>query len=259
MQTTGEITLGVEKRSKILARNFLQAVTQPLAMHWPIESHPRWLGTIHSLRVPRNVRWKVPAGPGGGANVRIIFRLLEPALSLEGNIAECGVFQGSTLIPIGLFVRQRISSKVVLGFDSFEGLDETVKLDLELGGGHDHRKTIGGFSNTSYEGLVERVRRFGLESTVSVVRGYFQDTLIRYANHRFCFVHLDCVIYESYKQCLEFFYPRLVKGGVILLDEYNDPPWPGCTRAVDEFISDRPEKLVEIASDNQIKYYLRKL
>jgi O-methyltransferase len=71
-------------------------------------------------------------------------------------------------------------------------------------------------------------------------------------------VHLDCVIYESYMQCLKFFYPRLVRGGVIVVDEYNDPPWPGCTQAVDEFLANKPEKLKELTSDNQIKYYLRK-
>jgi hypothetical protein len=258
MQMTGGISFGIEKGSKAVARKLLQAATQSLAKRWPIESFPPWLGTIHCLRVPKNVRKKATAGAGGGANVLIIFRLLEPALSLEGHIAECGVFQGSTLISMGLFVRQRMSSKMVLGFDSFEGLDQTVKFDLELGGDHDHRKTIGGFSDTSYQDLVKRIRQFDLTSTVSITKGYFQDTLPRCVNDQFCFVHLDCVIYESYKQCLDFFYRRLVKGGVILFDEYNDPPWPGCTRAVDEFIAGKPEELAEIESDNQIKYYLRK-
>jgi hypothetical protein len=241
------------------ARKLLRAATRPLAKRWRIESYPAWLGTLHNLNVPKNVRPNVRESSRGGANVRIVFRLMEPALALEGDVAECGVFQGSTLIPIGLFVRQRRSPKAVLGFDSFEGLDETVKIDIGLVGEDDPLKRMGGFSNTSYEALVETIRRFDLASTVSAVRGYFQDTLVRYADRRFCFVHLDCVLYESYKRCLEFFYPRVVKGGIILLDEYNDPPWPGCTRAVNEFVADKPEKLVEIASDKQIKYYLRKL
>ena len=102
------------------------------------------------------------------------------------------------------------------------------------------------------------MRELGLAKTVTLVPGYFQDTLPSYADQRFCFVHLDCVIYESYRTCLEFFYPRLVRGGVILLDEYNDPPWPGCTLAVDEFLADKPEELTEIKSDNHVRYYLRK-
>jgi O-methyltransferase len=102
------------------------------------------------------------------------------------------------------------------------------------------------------------MRQFGITEQVSLVKGYFNETLAKYADQRFCFVHLDCVIYESYKSCIEFFYPRMVGGGVILLDEYGDPPWPGCARAVDGYLADKPEKLAEISSDNQTKYYVRK-
>jgi len=137
--------------------------------------------------------------------------------------------------------------------------NETVSRDVGLGGGDDDRKRVGGFSNTSFEAVNQRVREFGLSETVTLVPGYFQDTLAGYADWSFCFVHLDCVIYESYRTCLEFFYPRLVAGGVILIDEYNDPPWPGCTLAVDEFLKDKREQLTEVTSDNHTRYYLRKL
>ena len=72
---------------------------------------------------------------------------------------------------------------------------------------------------------------------MQLVSGYFRDTLQEFSELRFSFVHLDCDIYASYMECLEFFYPRLAPGGIILLDEYNDPPWPGCNKAVDEFLT----------------------
>lgn len=224
----------------------------------PIERLPGWLGTLHSIKVPANVEPNPEESPAGSANIRMIFQLLESTLPLKGSVAECGVWQGSTLLPTGLFLRRRAPGKRLFGFDSFQGLNETVSRDVPLGGEDDDRKHVGGFSNTSYEAVDQRVREFGLAKTVTLVPGYFQDTLAYYADRRFSFVHLDCVIYESYRTCLEFFYPRLVKGGVILLDEYNDPPWPGCTLAVDEFLADKPEKLTEIKSDNHVRYYLRK-
>jgi hypothetical protein len=238
---------------------FLQAWTRPLVGLGPIERCPGWLATLHNIKVPGNVKPNPHESPEGSSNIRIIFRLLEPALSLPGSIAECGVWQGSALIPTGLFARQHAPEKRLVGFDSFEGLDDSVSLDVALGGEDDPRKRVGGFSNTSYEAVARRVRQFGLSETVTLVRGYFQDTLPKYCDSQFCFVHLDCVIYESYRRCLEFFYPRMVTGGVILLDEYKDPPWPGCTQAVDEFVADKPERITEIKSDNYIKYYLRKL
>lgn len=246
------------KAARHSAGTLLRAWTRPLVRRGPIERLPGWLGTLHSIKVPANVEPNPQESPAGSANIRMIFQLLETTLSLPGNVAECGVWQGSTLLPTGLFLRRRAPTKRLVGFDSFKGLNETVSHDVRLGGDEDERKHVGGFSNTSYEAVNQRVREFGLAQTATLVPGYFQDTLAGYADWRFSFVHLDCVIYESYRTCLEFFYPRLVVGGVILLDEYNDPPWPGCTLAVDEFLADKPEKLTEIRSDNHVRYYLRK-
>jgi hypothetical protein len=89
---------------------------------------------------------------------------------------------------------------------------------------------------------------------VEIVAGHFEKTLVYFADKRFCFVHLDCDL----RCCLDFFYPRVVPGGIILLDEYDDPAWSGCNVAVDEFLPGKPEKLEEISRDNHLKYFIRK-
>jgi hypothetical protein len=241
------------------AGSLLRKWTSPLLALGPIEECPGWLGTLHNIKVPGNVQPNPEESTAGSSNIRIIFRLLESTLSLGGNVAECGVWQGSTLIPTALFLRQRAPSKKLFGCDSFAGLNDTVSRDVALGGDEDSRKQVGGFSNTSFDAVQRQVRRFGLTSTVRLVPGYFQNTLPSLADEQFCFVHLDCVIYESYRTCLEFFYPRMVRGGVILLDEYRDPPWPGCTIAVDEFLAGKPEVLREAKSENHLRYYFHKL
>ena len=250
--------MSTQRTLRHTAGDVLRTWTRPLVKRLPIERCPGRIATLHNLKVPANVQPNPRESPGGSSNIRIIFSLLEPALALPGHVAECGVWQGSTLIPTGLFVRRRAPHKRVLGFDSFQGLDRTVAHDAALDGDHDERKRVGGFSDTSYAAVAERVRRFDVAETVTLVKGYFQDSLPRHADARFCFVHLDCVIYESYKQCLDFFYPRMSPGGVILIDEYNDPPWPGCTQAVDEFLAGKPETIREVTSDNQVRYYIRK-
>ena len=58
---------------------------------------------------------------------------------------------------------------------------------------------------------------------------------------------------------MEFFYVRMSQHGVILLDEYSDPPWPGCNKAIDEFMADKPEKCKAIQRDNYVKYYIIKI
>jgi hypothetical protein len=244
---------------KHAAGSLLRRWTSPLVAGRPIEQCPGWLGTLHNIKVPGNIAPNPVESTAGSANIRIIFRLLESTLGLGGDVAECGVWQGSTLIPTGLFLRRHAPAKTLFGFDSFEGLNDTVARDVVLGGEEDERKQVGGFSNTSLDNVQRQVLRFGLDRTVRLVPGYFQNTLPRFGGEQFCFVHLDCVIYESYRTCLEFFYPRMVRGGVILLDEYNDPPWPGCTMAVDEFLAGKREELREVKSENHVRYYFQKL
>ena len=225
----------------------------------PIAEWTALEGRLHGIRVPRGMRAK-PPGPEGSANINIIFDLLARTRDVPGDVAECGVFRGETLLAMALRLAQGQppSDKQVLGFDSFEGFDELVEVDKQLGGVDMVHKEVGGFRETSYDQLLYKVRRWGLSDRVKLVPGYFNDTLEGYADRRFSFVHLDCDLYESYKTCLEFFYPRLEPGAIVLLDEYNDPPWPGCNKAVDEFLADKPETLRMAEADGYQKWFFRR-
>ena len=177
---------------------------------------------------------------------------------ITGDIAECGVFRGRTLVPMAIYLAQKCSSKYVLGFDSFEGFDGAIKIDVEMGGEECKDRHVAAFNETSVGLVRKKLRRFGI-SKATLVKGYFRDTLKQYPDRRFSFVHLDCDIYESYKECLEFFYSRMNAGGIIRFDEYRDPRWPGCTKAIDEYLVDKPEKPVMIMRQNDQNFYIQRL
>ena len=59
-------------------------------------------------------------------------------------------------------------------------------------------------------------------------------------------MHLDADIYESTKTGLEFFYPRTVKGGMIISHDYRNRHCPGVKLAYEEFFADKPEPVVEL-------------
>jgi len=225
----------------------------------PIATWPRIVGVIHDIRVPRGVRPQPVSSPAGYANINIILTLVERAALVPGDQAECGVFRGSTLVPTAIFLRQKKIKKHIFGFDSFRGFDESVVKDMALGGSKAGRKKVGGFSDTSEELVNGKLRLFGVEEIVTLVPGYFRDSLGAYAENRFSFVHLDCDAYDSYKQCLSFFYPRLNRGGIVLFDEYSDPTWPGCKLAIDEYLADKLEKPQRIERDNYQKFYIEKV
>jgi Macrocin-O-methyltransferase (TylF) len=223
----------------------------------PIAQWPASISRLTGVVTPRAVVPHAHRSSAGGANVKILFDLLERTKNIKGEIAECGVWRGRTLVAMGLYLRQHGSPKKVFGFDSFTGFDDSVKHDLSLGGEDVETKKVGGFNDTSYALVQRKLSAFRLDN-VHLEAGYFEESLVRRKSETFSFVHLDCDIYESYAACLNFFYPRLSDGGIMLFDEYNDKGWPGANRAVDEFFAGRPEKPQSLTIDNFEKWMVVK-
>jgi O-methyltransferase len=239
-------------------KSLLRRCIARFAVNLPIRDWPRWMGDLYDIKVPSNVRVNATPSPAGSANINIILDLIDQVAGVDGDIGECGVYRGGTLLAIGLYLRQSGARRRIYGFDSFEGFDASVEIDLRLGGAEDPQKSRHGFADTSYAVIVRKLELLKLSEVALLIKGYFRDTLPTAPARRYAFVHLDCDLYQSYRDCLEYFYERMTPGGIILLDEYDDPPWPGCNKAVDEFLDGRPERLEPIRRDNYIKHFIRK-
>jgi O-methyltransferase len=76
--------------------------------------------------------------------------------------------------------------------------------------------------------------------------GFFPATAAGMAERDpvFQFVHLDVDLYQSTLDGLQFFYPRLAPGGLLISHDYGNPTVPGVRRAFDEFMRGKPEPLV---------------
>lgn len=53
-------------------------------------------------------------------------------------------------------------------------------------------------------------------------------------------MHFDCDLYAPTRAALEAMWPKIIRGGVVIFDEYSIHDWPGETAAVDEFLADKP-------------------
>ena len=62
-------------------------------------------------------------------------------------------------------------------------------------------------------------------------------------NNKFSLIHIDVDLYEPTLKSLEFFYPRLVEGGIIVCDDYNSKHFSGSKKAWDEFFSNKKLKV----------------
>lgn len=151
---------------------------------------------------------------------------------VSGDIAELGVYQGNSAALFAHYAREY--KRTVLLFDTFEGFDNR---DLV---GVDKSKTIR-LADTS----LKDVRDLVGEERVRFVQGRFPQSIPPdLYSSRFCLVHIDCDLYEPAKAGLEFFYPRLSPGGLIILHDYGNPHWDGIKCAVDEYCHNIPERPV---------------
>lgn len=159
----------------------------------------------------------------------MLWQYARAARTLEGDTAEIGVYRGGSAKLIAEAFAG--SDKVLHLFDTFAGMpDVTPELD------GDYR--TGDFADTS----LEAVRRlFAANDPVRWHAGIFPATAGPVWDRRFCFVYIDVDIYRSTVDCLEFFYPRLVPCGCIMLDDYQSIKAPGVKQAVMEFLRGKPE------------------
>ncbi len=152
--------------------------------------------------------------------------------NIAGDIAELGVFRGNSAAILAHYAR--ISGRKLLLFDTFEGFD---RRDLV---GRDKSRAVS-FANTS----LDVVRDVVGDEAVQFVQGRFPESIPPdLETSRFCLVHIDCDLYEPSKAGLEFFYPRLSPGGLMIVHDYANPCWVGIKDAVDEFCRNIPERPV---------------
>jgi O-methyltransferase len=78
---------------------------------------------------------------------------------------------------------------------------------------------------------------------VHIYKGIFPETGVSLKNKKFAFVHLDVDIYKSTKNCLEFFYDKLPKGGIIISHDYHAK---GVRKAFDEFFKNKNEQIIQL-------------
>ena len=166
-------------------------------------------------------------------------RTLRP---IDGTIVECGVGWGRSLLAFVACQRALGQERRIFGFDSFEGFPEPSAQDLP-------GKARRGHYKTSRDSVVRFLVNSGLDqsfvdSHITLVSGFFADSMRSYDAGPVALLHLDVDIYSSYKETLEFFYPRMAGGGIIAFDEYQSTQkYPGARKAIDEFFADKPERL----------------
>jgi O-methyltransferase len=161
-------------------------------------------------------------------------QLLRLVAGVPGDTAEVGAYQGAMswliLSATGDGRRHHV-------FDSFEG--------LSVPGPRDGSQWQPGALACSEDVVRDNLAGFG--GRFETYRGWVPTRFSEVAERRFAFVHIDVDLYQPTLDSLTFFFPRMSPGGIIVCDDYNFTSCPGATRAVEEYFSGRPEKMVGLS------------
>lgn len=167
------------------------------------------------------------------------YELFRKTLDVPGAIVECGVFKGASLIRFAIYRQLLMTAfaKKIIGFDTFGDFPLT-----EFAGDVAVREKFiqsAGSESISRDQLTACMEARGLGDNVELIRGDITKTLPAYIEvHpqlRISLLNLDTDVYEPAVTILECLYPRVVRGGIVLLDDYG--VFPGETQAVDEYFA----------------------
>lgn len=173
------------------------------------------------------------------------YELYKKINTLAGEIIECGVFKGASFARWCHFreMLETASARKIIGFDIYgtfpktEFVDDKKKLDKFISNAGD--QSIG------VDQLNKVLLNKNVGSNVELVKGDILETVPNYVKDhpelKIALLNLDTDIYEPAVTILEELFPRIIPGGILILDDYG--VFPGETKAVDDFFKGRNVKI----------------
>ena len=121
----------------------------------------------------------------------------------------------------------------------------------------------GDWDHTNEDYVKYNLKKVGFDEKdfikIQFIKGYFNESFLNNQDliKEISLLHLDCDLYKSYKESLEFMYPKVVQNGIIVFDEYLDQKnFPGAIKAIDDFFGQKIQDIQKC--DITGKYYLIK-
>ncbi len=166
------------------------------------------------------------------------YELYKKSMGVAGDIVECGVYKGASLMRFATFrdLLEHQKSRKIIGFDIFGRFPKTGNTEddkfiekFELGGGT-------GITKELLEKFMSEKQFYNFE----LIKGNIMETLPAYTTShpelKISLLHIDVDVYNATKQCLESLYEHVVPNGVIIFDDYACVD--GATKAIDDFFKD---------------------
>jgi O-methyltransferase len=152
--------------------------------------------------------------------------LVEESKKSQGAFLEVGTWRGGSGAIIASHAQQLGLTEKVYLCDTFKGVVKTGEKDSSYYGGE--------HADTSYSTVSALMKKLNLKN-VEILEGVFPDeTGVHIEDEVFRFCHIDVDVYLSAKEIIEWVWPRLSNGGIVVFDDYGFKTCDGITRFVNE-------------------------
>ena len=182
-----------------------------------------------------------------------LFRL---SMTVPGEIVECGVFKGASLMRWIKFreLLSNSSAKKIIGFDTFGKFPKALSKSDEL-----LRKDFvgkAGDKSISKDQIITIIKKLNLYQNIDLINGDVNKTIPNYLENnpelKISLLHIDVDLYDPTKICLNLLCDRVASGGIIILDDYG--AFPGATKAIDEYFEKNAGIIKKLPISDQISF-----
>ncbi len=221
---------------------------------------PRFLHTRPRVRVPRDIDPRVAACCRAVADFTMtsperIAALVEAVRyvsrsNIAGDVVECGVWRGGSMMAIAATLLEADDQRMLHCYDTFDGMPPPAAIDRDPAGvaaadllASQDRITGPVWARSPLDEVKRNLLSTGYpESRVRFVMGRVEETIPAHAPDQIALLRLDTDWYASTRHELEHLFPRLVMGGVLIIDDYGH--WEGARKAVDEYFADTAARIL---------------
>lgn len=241
-------------------KQFIQSTTKAIGLNFIISGHRRNITLHHGF--PRDMDSNFEAlyklcQPYTMTSLERMYSLYQSTLycikaNVPGDFIECGVWKGGSTMLIALILKKfSITNRKIYLYDTFTGMTKPTSKDVRISDGtpalkvwqSKQRKDHNEYAYASLEEVKTNMRSTNYPTNnIVFVKGLVENTIPANISDQIALLRLDTDWYDSTYHELKHLYPKLVKGGVLILDDYGH--FTGAKKAIDEYFATKPPILL---------------
>lgn len=171
---------------------------------------------------------------------------------IDGAFVECGVWKGGSMLAAAeTLIQKKDTSRQLFLYDTFEGMPPPTEEDKSFDGAKAENllnQNLDKEQNLvwAYSTLEQVKSTMALStypaSNIHFIKGKVEDTIPDTLPDKIALLRLDTDWYESTKHELVHLFPKLERGGVLIIDDYGH--WKGARKAVDEYFQNNNVRIL---------------